>query len=152
MLDLRKLRMNKPRPFLRWSVSSLQKGRAKGYLLLEAVVSIAVIAIGLSIILRSFASSLRASKISQEYFIVSSLLNDAICELEEKVKLNKTGLDGSEAKNGEEKEVSDIKYNLDIEIKELEGLESLASVRSVISWDNGKRKERIQADTFLPYK
>ncbi len=140
MLDLRKIRMNKP--------------RGKGYLLLEAVFSIAVIAIGLAIILRSFASSLRASKISQEYFIVSSLLNDTICELEEKVKLNKTGLDGSEAKNGEKKKSSGIEYDLDIEIKplEAEGLDSLASVRSVISWNNGKRKERIQADTFLRYE
>lgn len=148
--------MNKSGPFLPLTVSFSRKRRSKGYLLLEAVFSIAVIAIGLAIILRSFASSLRASKVSHEYFIASLLTNDAMCELEEKAKLNeklkKPGLDGSEAKTGEEKEASGIKYGLDIEINELEGLDSLASVRSVISWDNGKRKERIQADTFLPYK
>lgn len=147
--------MNRLCSFSRCRAPSSRKGRGNGYLLLEVIFSIAVIAIGLALILRSFASSLRASKVSQEYFIASSLSNDAMCELEEieklNEKLNKPGLDGSEAKNGE-KEVSGIKYDLDIEIKGLEGLDSLASVRSVVSWDNGKRKERIQADTFLPYK
>ncbi len=134
----------------------MNRPRKKGYLLLEAVVSIAVVAIGLAVILRSFASSLRASKISQEYFIVSSLLNDTMSSLEEKVKLNvksnKPWLDGSEAISAEEIESGGIKYYLDVEIKPLEGLDYLSSVSAAISWDNGKRKERIRADTFLPYK
>jgi type II secretory pathway pseudopilin PulG len=134
----------------------MNKTRKKGYLMLEAVVSIAVVAIGLAVILRSFAASLRASKVSHEYFVVTSLLNDAMSDLEERVKLNeklnKPGLDGSEAKSGEIMESSGIKYALDIEIEPLEGLDYLASVRSAIYWDNGKRKERIQADTFLRYE
>lgn len=134
----------------------MNKPLKRGYLLLEAVVSIAVVAIGLAVILRSFASSLRASKISQEYFIASSLLNDTMSSLEEKVKLNvrvnKPWLDGSEAINGEEVESAGIKYHLDVEIKPLEGLDNLSTVSALISWDNGKRKERMRADTFLPYK
>lgn len=122
----------------------------KGYLLLEAVASIAVIAIGLAVILRSFTSSLRASKISQEYFIATSLLNDNICDLEGKIKIKK-GQEELVELYVKEKEGPEGKYDLDIN-PEISDVASLAKVNAVISWDNGNRKEKIEAVTFLRYK
>ncbi|MDP3786863.1 MAG: type II secretion system protein [Candidatus Omnitrophota bacterium] len=123
----------------------------KGYLLLEAVASIAVIAIGLAVILRSFTSSLRASKISQEYFIATSLLNDNICDLEGKIKIKK-GQEELVELYVKEKEGPEDRYSLDINPAEIDGVDSLAKVNAVISWDNGNRKEKIEAGTFLRYK
>lgn len=120
----------------------------RGYLLLEAVVSVAVIAIGLAIILRSFASSLRASKISQEYFIAALLLNDKLCDLEEKIKI-KGGIDNSDAK---EEKTPDTKYITKTDVMKLDELDSLADVKTVVSWNSGKRNERIEVDTFMQYK
>lgn len=122
-----------------------------GYLLLEAVTSVAVIAIGLSIILHSFASSLRASKVSQEYLIAASLLNDSMCELEEKIQLKIEGLDESDEKK-EEREISGVVYLFDMHIEESEEFDSLALIKGVISWESGRRKGKIEADTFLKYK
>lgn len=129
-----------------------KRSRSKGYLLLEAVASIAIIAIGLAVILRSFSSSLRASKIAEEYFIATLLLNDGICELEEKAALKLQGLDGSEEKRGEKKEISNIEYSSDIEIKAMDEPDSLAIITAVISWNNGKRSEKIEAGTLLRYR
>lgn len=120
----------------------------KGYLLLESIASITVIAIGLAVILRSFTSSLRASKISQEYFTATSLLNDNICDLEGKAKIN-GGIDEREQK---EIEIPDTKYKLKVKVKKIEDPYFLADVKAEISWDSGSRHEKIGAGTFLRYK
>ncbi|MFH0771646.1 MAG: hypothetical protein V1933_03405 [Candidatus Omnitrophota bacterium] len=120
----------------------------KGYLLLEAVVSIAVVAIALVVILRSFASSLRASKISQEYFSATLFLNNKLCELEQKVRL-KGGLNTSDSKEGE---IPGTGYKLNVSIEDLGEIENLASVKAVIFWENLRRREKIEVETFMRYK
>lgn len=120
----------------------------KGYLLLETVVSIAVVAIALVVILRSLASSLRASKISQEYFSATLFLNNKICELEEKVRL-KGGLDTSDSK---EEALAGTGYKLSVSVKKIEEAENLANVKAVIFWENLKRSEHIEVETFMRYK
>ncbi len=144
MLNWKKLRKSKPRTFL--------QARGKGYLLIEAVASIAVIAIGLTVILRSFASSFRASKISQEYFTASSLLKDRMWELEEKARREGGGIGDSDAIKGEKKEISNTTYELNIDIKKIEDPYALANVKSVVSWDNGSRHGEMEVATFLRYK
>lgn len=119
----------------------------KGYLLLEAVASIAVIAIGLAIILRSFSTSLRASKISQEYFIASSLLKNKMWELEEKA-----GREGGLVESETNEQIPNINYMLGVKVKRLSESESLNEVKATISWQNGKRNEKIEVTTFLRYK
>lgn len=133
MLKLKKLRKN------------------KGYLLLEAVVSIAVIAIGLAVILRSFSSSLRASKISQEYLIASSLLKDKMWELERKARPEPEGEGGiSESETTEQ--IPNTNYILDIKVKRFSESVPLNEVKATISWQSGKRSEKIEVATFLKYK
>lgn len=119
----------------------------KGYLLLEAVASIAVIAIGLAIILRSFTSSLRASKISQEYLIGSSLLKDKIWELEERA-----AREGGLIELETTEQIPNTNYILDIKVKRLSESDSLNEVKATISWQSGKRNEKIEIATFLEYK
>lgn len=119
----------------------------KGYLLLEAIASIAVIAIGLAIILRSFASSLRASKISEEYLVASSILKDKMWELEEKAK-REGGLIESETTE----QIPNTNYTLENKIKRLNDSDPLNEVKATISWQSGNRNEKIEIVTYLKYK
>jgi len=66
----------------------LFKNRKYGYLMLEVIASIAVIAIGLAIILRSFSYSMKVAKISQEYFEAISIAENELSsmEIEENLK------------------------------------------------------------------
>jgi len=119
----------------------------KGYLLIEAVASIAVIAIGLTVILRSFASSFRASKISQEYFTASSFLKDKMWGLEEKAQ-REGGLEESETRE----DIPNSGYVMEVRVKRLSETETLNEVKAAISWKNGKRDEKMEISTFLRYK
>lgn len=119
----------------------------RGYLLLEVVVSIAVVAIGLAVILRSFTSSLRASKIAQEYFDASLALQETLCGLEEQEKLE-GGVAAGEAAG----QVAGTPYNLETKITRIGDLDPLNEVSAVIYWKNRDRNEKIEIGTYLKNK
>jgi len=127
---------------------SMSKRRSrKGYLLLEVVVSIAVVAIGLAVILRSFTSSLRASKIAQEYFDASLALQETLCGFEEKEKL-----EGGVAAGETAGEVTGTPYSLETKITRIGDLDPLNEVSAVIYWKNRDRNEKIEIGTYLKNK
>lgn len=123
----------------------------KGYLLLETVASIAVIAIGLAIILRSFASSLRASKISEEYLVASSILKDKMWELERKTRPEPEG-EGGLTESETTEQIPNTNYTLESKIKRLNDSDPLNEVKATISWQSGNRNEKIEIVTYLKYK
>ena len=116
----------------------------KGYLLLEVLASIAVIAIGLAVILRSFTMSLRASKIAQEYFEASLLVQDAMSSLEEQEKLA-GGISVSDTAGL----VAGTQYNLETKIAKISDADTLDAATAVISWTNKERNEKIEIGTYL---
>ena len=116
----------------------------KGYLLLEVLASIAVIAIGLAVILRSFTMSLRASKIAQEYFEASLLVQDAMATLEEQEKL-----EGGVTVSDTAGQINGTPYNLETKITKIDDGYSLDSVTAVITWTNKERNEKIEVGTYL---
>ena len=127
------------------SMSKIRNRR--GYLLLEVVVSIAVVAIGLAVILRSFTSSLRASKIAQEYFDASLVLQETLCGFEEEEKLE-GGLAAGETAG----EVTGTPYSLETRITRIGDLDPLNEAIVVISWKNRDRNEKIEIGTYLKNK
>ena len=118
----------------------------KGYLLLEVVASIAVIAIGLTVILRSFTSSLRASKIAQEYFEASLLVQDKMAELE---GLERLPAGGVKVADPIIEQITGTQYNLETNITKIGEDDPLDAVTAVISWTNKERKEKIEISTYL---
>lgn len=128
-------------------MSMSKKHSRKGYLLLEVVVSIAVVAIGLGVIVRSFTSSLRASKIAQEYFDASLALQDTLCGLEEEEKL--TGGVGARETTGQ---VAGTPYNLETRITRISDSDPLNEVNAIIYWKNRDRNEKIEIGTYLKNK
>ena len=112
--------------------------------MLEVVASIAVIAIGLGVIIRSFTVSLRASKIAQEYFEASLLVQDAMAALEEQEKLA-GGINVADTTG----QVTDTPYNLETRVTKISDEDILDTVTAVISWTNKERNEKIEIDTYL---
>ena len=125
-------------------MSMSSKRNRKGYLLLEVLASIAVIAIGLAVILRSFTMSLRASKIAQEYFEASLLVQDAMSSLEEQEKLA-GGISVSDTAGL----VAGTQYNLETKIAKISDADTLDAATAVISWTNKERNEKIEIGTYL---
>ena len=125
-------------------MSMLSRRNRKGYLMLEVVASIAVIAIGLGVIIRSFTVSLRASKIAQEYFEASLLVQDAMAALEEQEKLA-GGINVADTTG----QVTDTPYNLETRVTKISDEDILDTVTAVISWTNKERNEKIEIDTYL---
>ena len=127
---------------------SMSKRRSRrGYLLLEVVVSIAVVAIGLAVILRSFTSSLRASKIAQEYFDASLVLQETLSGFEEKEKL-----EGGVSAGYTAGQVTGTPYSLETRITRIGDLDPLNEVSAVIYWKNRDRNEKIGIGTYLRNK
>ncbi|MDD4879630.1 MAG: hypothetical protein PHR22_04160 [Candidatus Omnitrophica bacterium] len=108
------------------------------------VASIAVIAIGLAVILRSFTSSLRASKIAQEYFEASLLVQDAVAALEIEEKLA-----GGVGESDTSEQVTGTRYNLGMKITKINDEDTLNEAIAVISWTNKERNEKIGIGTYL---
>lgn len=130
-------------------MSKLKKSNNKGYLLVETVASIALIAVVITIVLRSFTYSLRASRISNEYFTASLLVEEELWNLSVKVK-QEGGLDESESNH----QVTGTNYTVETAIERLGETEQegLVLVRTAILWDSGRRKENIKTATFMRFK
>lgn len=125
-------------------MSMSNKRNRKGYLLIEVLASIAVIAIGLAVILRSFTSSLRASKIAEEYFETSLLAQDAMASLEEQEKLV-GGITAGDTTG----QVTGTQYNLETKITKINDNDPLDAVTTAISWTDKERNEKIEISTYL---
>ena len=115
--------------------------------MLEVVASIAVVAIGLAVILRSFTSSLRASKIAQEYFDASLVLQETLCGFEEQEKLER-GVAAGETTG----QIAGTPYNLETRITRIGDSDPLNEVSVIIYWKNRDRNEKIEIGTYLKNK
>jgi hypothetical protein len=115
--------------------------------MLEVIASIAVIAIGLAIILRSFSYSMKAAKISQEYFEAISISENELSSME--IEENFKGrLEVSEAVH----KIEGKPYILRTEVKRLEDNDDLNEVLVLVSWENKERNESFEIDTYLSNK
>lgn len=124
-----------------------KRSNRRGYLLLESVAAVAIVGVGLAIILRSFASSLRASKISQEYFIASSILKGKMWSLEEEA-LRQNGLKEFDTTDP----VPGTDYVLHVVSKRLSDSEPLNEIKAAVMWQNGARNEKIEVATYLKHE
>lgn len=64
--------------------------RNKGFTLLEVVLAVAILSLGLVMVVRSYVSSLRAVKTSQNFLAADLLLEKKIWDWEEQVRLATT--------------------------------------------------------------
>lgn len=120
------------------------RSRNKGYLMLEVVASIAVIAVGLVMILRSFSYSLRASKTAQEYFEAINIAEQELCAIEEEEKIE-GGVVTSESSG----QAEDKPFLMRSKISRISDDNGLNEASVAASWQNKHRDESIVVGTYV---
>lgn len=128
--------------------------REYGFTLVEVMVSVAILAVGLSLILQGFAFSLNVLRISQDNLKATLVAGNKMAELQLQIKEDRDsfikGLD-------EEFESGDMKYTWEVkvepvewEIEEIsEAHEALNEVSACLSWEEGKRKGNVPVVTYI---
>ncbi|NOX97529.1 MAG: hypothetical protein GXO98_05650 [Nitrospirae bacterium] len=133
----------------RYSITA--KKNRDGFLLFEAILSVAILSFGLVLVLHSFTGSLKAARISQNYMRAVLLLEAKMTELEWKGSLD-SGI--SEGKFSQKNE----RFAWKIEatpVEEISGEDEekkrveLNKVHLTVSWSEGKKVERIELTTYL---
>lgn len=114
----------------------------KGFLLFELMVAVVVLAISLTVLSRSFISSLTALRTSAHFLAGSLFLEKKMWELEGKASSSFGRDEGTE-------EVFGKTFRWSVEMKETE-VPSLAETEVAVRWTSGTREEGLRVTTYLP--
>ena len=114
--------------------------------LLEVMITIIILSFGLTLIIRSFMMSLRASHLAKDYTIASLLIEEKMWELE-RVGSVEADLD----EEGEFPEPNNkFKYRLETQKKtETEEAATLNNVKLTVSWQQANKSNSISVATLL---
>ncbi|MFH1854074.1 MAG: prepilin-type N-terminal cleavage/methylation domain-containing protein [Candidatus Omnitrophota bacterium] len=118
-----------------------RKGSNKGFLLLEAMVSIAILSIGLVVILSSFTRSIRAKELSEDYFKAGLLLEEKIFELSTAPDIEEGVSEGVFSDFGN-------RFSWSLIVARLEG-EGLKEISLEVSWAKGNKIQYIPMVTYI---
>jgi len=116
------------------------------YILVETLISVAILSFGLISVLNAFSSTIHALRISKNYTHASLLLEEKLCELE---KVGEISWD----RRGENR-VFDEKFRWEIDIgpvKDKEGntLSDILKVAVTVQWDEVRVNPKIPAKREL---
>jgi len=136
--------------------------KTKGFLIVESLLSIAILSIGLTLVLRSFSKSLYAAKLSKDYLEVLSLIDYKILEIEAPEVTIPTDIEYNEKFSWDitstetpllsrEEPEDEPKEPLPEEEKTEETKKKiyLKEVNLEASWKGRNRKENISISTFM---
>ena len=134
----------------------------KGFLIVESLLSIAILSIGLTLVLRSFSKSLYAAKLSKDYLEVLSLIDYKILEIEdpaltissdikanEKFSWDITSTETPLLSREEPEEEAKEKTTEEETTEEAKKKIYLKEVNLEASWKGRNRKENISIATFM---
>lgn len=118
---------------------SANRGR-KGFLLLEVLVSVAVIAVGLVYVVKSFSSSSRAIETATNFLNSISFVEEKLWEYEALPAVDKGREHGTFERDKKYSWKSDIKGEKDIPINKID---------LAVEWEGRSRKQTITVSTYL---
>ncbi len=116
------------------------KRNNKGFLLLEALVSVAILSVALVMILSSFMRSIRATELSEDYFRAGLLLEEKFFEL------YANGI--KEGSKGEEFSVFDNRFSWNLDVVRLDE-DEVHEVSLGVSWNQGSKEYSTFLLTYL---
>jgi prepilin-type N-terminal cleavage/methylation domain-containing protein len=114
----------------------------KGFSLLELIISVAVLAIGITAVLQAFSFSAMVSGLSGDFINAAFLAQDKIQELEFKEKQNLLNKEPAEIKEGAGKFAVAYALDLDADLK-------LYTFTLDITWLRAKKERMLHLRTFL---
>jgi len=119
---------------------------AKGFTLVEVIISIGILSIGLVLILQGFAHSLNIIQITKNNTQASFLAD----EITTQFLLDSQTLEHSfsDKVNGET-EIDAAKYIWDISVEPAEEQGKINQIISTVSWVSGRRKGKVSLFTYL---
>jgi len=122
----------------------IQKKR-KGSLLLEALLSIVILSVSITLIIQAMTASLRAMRVISEYGEGLVLLENKMTEvikgymLGENLNIAETSISSDEK----------YQYTFEIDPRDEEGLGDLDAVNLNISWKTGRKESNVTLETYL---
>lgn len=131
-----------------WKFLIIRKNKS-GILLFEVMLTLVILAIGLTLILHSFSASLNASKIAQDYTVASLLIEDKMWEMEN------AGAVGSNLTEEGQFLPPYQKFNWRLQTKDKpvqDETGKLNEVKLTVRWKEGRRKGSASATTYLKNK
>ena len=125
---------------------SFLRRNKRGALLIEVLITISILSIGLTLVIRSYLSSLRATVYTTEYTTAIMLAENKVSEISQGIfidgDLNETGF--FEAPND--------RFEYSLETKRVEGSEETRTLQEVtlrVLWPSGRRTNSITIVTYL---
>ena len=131
-----------------------QRTTKHGFTLIEVMISVAILAVGLSLVLQGFAFSLNVLRISQDNLKATLVAENKMAELQIQIKEDSDsfakGLD-EEFESGNMEYAWEVKVEpVEWEIEEIsEAHEALNEVSACLSWEEGKRKGNLPVVTYM---
>lgn len=131
-----------------WNFLTIKKNN-KGLLLFEVMLTVIILSVGLTLILRSFSTSLNASKSAQHYTTATLLIEDKMWELE-----NKVVIDADLDVEGQFPEpYQKFNWHLTTKDKPIQTQTGkINEVKLIVYWQEGRRKGSTSATTYLANK
>lgn len=120
-----------------------RRSRSRGYTLLELMLSAAILAIGLTALVRSFTAGMNVLRQNEKRAIGVVLAQQKLAEIMGMDEL----ADGAE--DGDVEEDVYEGYRWQSEIETLTDYPNLKQVRVTISWRDGQRVEDVRIDTYV---
>ena len=133
------------------------QNRVQAFTLVEIMVSISILSLGLVLILQWFAYSLNVLRVSQDYLTAALVFENKMAETEIRFK---EALDDFRENSNEAFESSGMQFEFNAQLgavdyrkasesgEEIE-FEDFCSLKTNLSWREGKRKGRIPLDMYL---
>jgi type II secretion system protein I len=113
----------------------------KGFMLLELIVSLAILSAGLLSVARSFIPSLRAGNSSRQYTLACTLAEEKLSELEQSADLSEGEMQG-----GFEETYSEFSWKSEVKAS---SNENLNHVMVTILWEEKGREKEVKLATLL---
>ena len=121
----------------------------KGALILEALLVIVILSVCLTLVIRSFVSSLRAITYGVDYFRASIFLDNTMFDL---LQTKAVGEDFMESAEDVACDVSDSRYKCGFEIKdwlEDDKPENLKTVNAKVKWSSGRKEKEFAVTAYM---
>ena len=124
----------------------LRDDKNRGSILMESLLAVVIMSVGITLVIQSLISGLRASQYTSDYTEAVILLENKMIEIVSK------GVVESGTREEQDLTLLEHPYHFSLATESLRNQEEGGAINEIhasISWNNGKRKNKIPVETYL---